>query len=250
MTTIPTPASQPQASRQRVFDALGHLHDEADRWTLAEALLAAAPQHASNQWFQQLVDDAEGAGIPSLRVNTMRQYRDTAARWPKEKRVEHASFTAHREAQGVSNIDDARKVLEDLITAHGAKAVTAARVRAAVSAHLGKPAPAKKPVVGVNLTDLMAGGSKLIDVIKGAGLDSSSLDKLYVGLNATLIVVQDLQVKAARKAGAVAKAKGGKVAPVQSTKLKEYEAKAAEAKPVAPAADGEKVREVGDLRGL
>lgn len=253
MSPTPQPQSTTTAARERVFDAMGSLHDEADRWTLAEALLAAVPQNTSNRWFEKLNDDATSRGIPTLSVTTLRQYRDTAARWPADKRVKGASFTAHREVQPLIPDDgdttDARRLLEQLIDSHGAAKTTAVRVRQAVRAHQGVANP-PKPITSttVSFADLMKGGEKMIAAILGANLAPAALDSIHAGLTAVLTAVETERVKAARKQGAQAAQAARPVKPTPPPTP--APAPNGEPAPVEVTGIPATVGTVGDLRGL
>jgi hypothetical protein len=229
------------AVHQPILDALGNLHDERDRWTLAEVLNTEAPQHAGNVWFQNVVDAADSAGVPSLSVTSLRQYRDTAARWPADKRVAGASFTAHREVQTLG-IEAGADLLRDLVGQHGAKGVTTTLVRKAIMAKQGTTAAAKKAApASVSFTDLLNGAPKLIAVIKAAGLDASALDKLHAGVSAVLAEVDGQRMRAARKG-----AKGARSAKPAARPAVQAVPPLAETEAVPAAANGA----AGDLRGL
>src|SRR5262245_745493 len=80
-----------------VIDAMRDVQTEGDRWHLAEALVAMLPQGSNG--FQEIIDQASAEGVVGkLSANTLRLYRDTANRWPANRRVANVSFSAHREA--------------------------------------------------------------------------------------------------------------------------------------------------------
>ena len=217
MTTIPT-------TPQDVLDAMSSVHDEQDRWRLAESLVAAVP--TGSERFGQIVDDAKAAGIPArFTANTLRLYRDTAVRWPEAKRVQHVTFSAHREAMVVGDVDEAKALLEGMVKTTGASAVTVSAVRKAIAAHQGKaPKTAKAKAEHVSLADLLQGGDKLIALIRAAapGYDTASMDRLHGGLSRTLAEVEKLRAKkskaAARKGQAPAPSTARKAAPAPSTR--------------------------------
>jgi hypothetical protein len=228
----------PTAQQARpVLDAMRSLQSESDRWTLAEALKAAIP--AGLNGFDDLMRKATDEGVGGkLTKSTLRQYRDTAVRWPAGKRVKGVSFSAHREAMrgfDGKSIDGAVKLLERLARQQGsASKVTTAEVRRAVQVLQGKPVttqrgrndksagqPASGPQVSDALNDLKGGGSKLIAFIP-ASTDLNDLTKLQRGLAAVATHVDKLRAKKAQKnkpaQPAVAAKKTAKPAAAASSK--------------------------------
>lgn len=189
-----------------VIDAMRSLQTEGDRWHLAEVLLAQVPTGYNG--LPQIIDQATAAGVAgSLSVNTLRLYRDTAARWPADQRVANVSFSAHREAMVLPTIAAAAKMLGDLAANLGPSKVTVASVRKAIAVQQGRPVPGSKPgsstptsqrAVDV-LADLIAGGPQLIAAIP-ATTEASVLDQLHAGLTKAISHVERLRAKAARKA--------------------------------------------------
>lgn len=101
-------------------------------WTLADALATEVPvgrrgyRSGGNTDLERLAAVLEAEGI-SMKATTLRNYRDTSARWPKENRIDGISFSAHRAAnramkknrwagygQPQYDVAPAVKVLEDL----------------------------------------------------------------------------------------------------------------------------------------
>lgn len=248
-TTTPAPADS-TLSTAEVIDAMRSIQNESDRWRLAEALAAQIPAGSATDEFKQIVDDAVDAGVVGgLSVTTLRLYRDTANRWPADKRVPNVSFSAHREAMPLEDVDAAAKMLADLVKTLGADKVTVSSVRRAVAVAKNRPLPDAKAdaaaAVRVDrttaqvLADIAAGAPQLISAIDG----TMELDRLHAGLNKALAHVEKLRTKAAAKAKRpAAKAPARKPAP---------KAPAAGAK--APAATPRKRtprKPTGDFRGL
>ena len=231
-----------------VIDAMTDIQTEADRWVLAECLTVLIPSGSSG--FDKIVDRATTDGVAGgFKAATLRQYRDTDVRWPKEKRVDKVSFTAHREAISVDGgVDVAAKMLSDMAKGPGGPGkVSAAAVRKAVSLKNKRPSsrvnrtgpaggsPGSAPGGG-DLADVKAGGQKLIQEIT-AQMPLTELSEIKAGLGKILQHTERLIAKANQKAQAQA-AKGG-VTP----------AKAAPANADAPKAEAKEEVAVGDLRG-
>ena len=241
MPTIPTTTTSVDVID--VVDAMRSIVSESDRWHLAESLLATIPSGSSSGAisFDSIVDAAAAEGVSgNLKPNTLRLYRDTAARWPADRRVPNVSFSAHRESMNHSGGIDARvKLLELLAQTLGGGNVTVAAVRRAVAMANGKaPATAKVKSSAVSssldvIADLKSGGKTLISAIEPS-TTSADLDSLHAGLTKVIAHVERLRAKAARKAGAASKA-----APKSSTTMPTAVPKSARARKAA-----------GDLRGL
>jgi hypothetical protein len=194
-----------------VLEAMRSIQSEGDRWELAEKLADLIPTGAVG--FNVIVREASDAGVlGKLSEATLRMYRDTAVRWPAKDRVQHISFSAHREAMNLGNIKEAQKMLVDMANSSGADKVSVAKVRQAVAVKQGKVPPqrvagnlvsAPKNAV-VNLDDLRKGGKDLIAAI-GVNRDSAELDELSAGLNKVLTFVERLRSKAQQKAKTSAK---------------------------------------------
>ena len=225
-----------------VIDAMRDVQTEGDRWHLSEALAAMIP--SGDAGFDKIIDEATAEGvIGNLSRNTLRLYRDTANRWPADKRVSNVSFSAHREAMALPSIDQAVKMLNDLSKTQGASKVTVASVRKAVAIKNGKQpstrsaGPSTTTAQGGKgldvLRDLEGGGPQVITAI-GNMTDSDRLDKLHAGLTKVIAHVEKLRAKAAR---AKAKTANGKTSTTTS-------AKPAEAKPASSR------KGAGDMRGL
>jgi hypothetical protein len=232
MTTTPNP----HTATDDVIDAMRSLQTEGDRWNLAEKLLVLVPR--GNNGFGDVLDLAAKAGVKGkFKPDTLRLYRDTAHRWPADQRVDNVSFSAHREAMVLNDVNSQVRTLNDLVKTHGASAVTVKRVREAVRIKQGKPAPKSKDDKSVAfdaLADLQKGAPNIIAAITSS-TTSDELDKLHAGLTKALGHVERLRTKAARKAQAAAK----KAATP---------AKASGA--VKKATPGAKARAAGDTRGL
>jgi hypothetical protein len=240
-------------STTEVIDAMRSIQNESDRWRLAEALAAQIPAGSATDEFKQIVDDATAAGVVGgLSVTTLRLYRDTANRWPADKRIPNVSFSAHREAMPLENVDAAAKILSDLVKTFGADKVTVAAVRRAVAVAKNRPLPVAKTAEATTaakvdrttaqvLADIAAGAPQLIASIDG----SADLDRLHAGLNKALAHVEKLRTKAAQKAKRpAAKAPARKPAPKTTTARRTSTAtKTAARKPAAR-------KPAGDLRGL
>jgi hypothetical protein len=221
-----------------VLDRMRDVQTEGDRWDLAEALQLLVPQGSTE--FDKIIDVATKEGVAgNLSANTLRLYRDTAVRWPADKRVKNVSFSAHREAMVLpGSIDLAVRMLNDIVKTNGTgKPVTVAQVRRTVQIKQGKKPSAKSPKNATTakgfdaVADLELGGKQLIDAI-GNARSADSLDKLNRGLKKVIGHVEKLQAKAAQKK-----------APVKPTPSAKAKPNGAAKKPAAK-------KPVGDLRGL
>jgi hypothetical protein len=235
--TPPTPAKALSAtSVDAVLERMRDLHDEADRWKLADELLRQIPSGGAG--FAEIIAKASEQGVAgNLKEKSLQLYRDTATHWPTDQRVKGVTFTAHREAKVVGDTKTAHKLLTSLVKQHGVENVSVTRVRDAVRTAKGAPARRsssrgsanKVPAFDV-LADVKDGASQLIASI-GSDTDADSLDKLHAGLTKAIGHVERLRVKAARKASAANKAS----APVAKQAAKKA------------TSDG---RKAGDMRGL
>lgn len=186
-----------------VLDAMRSVQTESDRWNLAEALQKQVP--TGLQGFSEIVDAATAAGVSgNLSITTLRLYRDAAVRWPASKRVPNVSFSAHREAMVLADIDQAAKMLGDLAKANGADKVTVSSVRKAIAVKQGKPTPAPRTTTTPKqqatldvLGDLKNGAPQTIAAITAA-LPAAELDKLHAGLTKVIAHVERLRAKVAR----------------------------------------------------
>lgn len=236
--------STPVLDKKGLHDVIDRMRDvqtEGDRWELAESLKVLIPTGSNG--FAAIIDEATDEGVVgNLSANTLRLYRDTANRWPASKRVPNVSFSAHREAMVLPNIDSAVKMLNDLVKTQGAGKVSVASVRKAVAIKQGKQPKAKAgttqtsasgPNAAATLVDLeKANGSELIKSI-GNESDAAKLDAYHASLTKVLAHVEKLRAKAARAAKPAAKASDKSAADKPAPK---------------PAAKtGEKA---GDMRGL
>jgi hypothetical protein len=215
-----------------VIDKIRNLHDEHDRWLLAEELCKQIPKGGVG--FSAIIAKANEEGVAGkLKEKTLQLYRDTAIRWPADKRVKGVTFTAHREAMAVGDAAKASKLLTGLVKQHGASKVTSTLVRDAVRTAQGKAKPVKKGKANTPTFDVLAdvkhGASQLIAAI-GSDTDADALDKLHAGLTKAIAHVEKLRVKAARKAAPKA------AAPV--------------AKQAAKKAATSNGRRAGDMRGI
>lgn len=195
MTTSPT--TNPLGA---VIDAMRSIQTEADRWTLAEALQAQIPSGA--QGFETILDVAAAEGVAgNLKPNTLRLYRDTAVRWPADKRVKNVSFSAHREAMAsTGGINAAAKLLAGLSATLGPDKVTVASVRKAVAVNNGNvtgpatAASAARPMQDI-LQDFRNGGGLIIKAIDPT---TEGLDDIHAGLQNVIAHVESLRAKIAR----------------------------------------------------
>ena len=211
-TGVPTPGT---AGMSQVIDALRSVQSESDRWKLADALAKKIPSGLKG--FDEIVDAAKNAGVAGkLKVNTLRQYRDTSVRWKPEDRVPEVSFTAHKEAQNAGTTPEAKKLLERIVKQAGADGVSVGEVRRAVSALKGKTSkgtgggggggkaakapPPPAPAADI-VKDLSHGGGLLIAAIPN-DMDAADLSKLIAGIKKVLGHAERLQMKAANKANA------------------------------------------------
>jgi hypothetical protein len=225
-----------------VLDRMRDVQTEGDRWELAEALKVLVPNGTSE--FVRIIDLATKEGVVgNLSANTLRLYRDTAARWPKSQRVENVSFSAHREAMALPGaIDGAARMLADIAKTQGAGKVTVASVRKAVAIKQGKKPTARQSGGRSNATGTPPSFDALNDLERnrGAGLVSAignetngdRLDRLNAGLTKVIAHVEKLRAKAAAKSKT----------PTKSTTPPASKPKVG-TKPVAKKA-------AGDMRGL
>ena len=209
-----------------VCDALRDVHDEASLWKLSDELVKVAPQGVAA--VEEVVKQARVRGIPTKSANTLRLYRDVAIRFPSSKRVPLVTFSAHREAIAIGDVDKARKVLTELVAKHGAEGVTVTTVKQAIGAATGNVAKATPKVAGGHAAakgyaeiaeDLSTSGGKKFIAALGAMVATNgvTLDGLHAGLSAVLAVVETMRSKAARKATAAkATPKGAVVDPKKS----------------------------------
>ena len=241
-----SPSIKPNAEFDTVCDALRDVHDEASLWKLSDELVTVAPKGV--EAIEQVVAQAKVRGIPTKSANTLRLYRDVAHRFPKGKRVPLVSFSAHREAIAVGDIDKAQAILIDLAKRHGEEGVSVTTVKQAVQASLGKTptTTAKTTKASTTYADIAAdlclgSGKKFIAELDTIVLlPRVTLDGLHAGLTVVLTQIETRRAKAARKADAAAKKAPAKAAARPATRRPS--AKAAPAKAAAGKA--------GDLRGL
>lgn len=246
-----------------VCDALRDVHDEASLWRLSDELVHVAPQGV--EAVQKVVDQATARGIPTKSTNTLRLYRDVAHRFPVSKRVPLVSFSAHREAIAVGDVDKAKRVLEELAAKHGAAGVTVTTVKQAIGAATGKVKPTGKPVKVQSgyvdiAVDLSNGGKKFIAALdEMVGVSGVTLDGMHAGLSAVLTAVEVRRSKAARQAAsAKAKAPATPVNPAKSPAARKAIAAArngsangkAKVSGKAPVKAGARGGKAGDLRDL
>ena len=237
--------ASPAAGPDEVIEAMRSIHSESDRWHLAEALFKKIP--SGLQGFQEIIDKASAEGVAgNLSVNTLRLYRDTASRWPANKRVADVSFSGHREVMALpGTVDGQAKLLSDLVRQHGAGSVTIKTIRDAVKVKQGKstatksaagksgaPNQAARQMVDV-LDDIMKGSPKLIASIV-VTTSTSELERLQAGLNKAIGHVEKLRMKAQRSKDAAKKVAAKPAVPTKS----------------APAGKAIPKKAAGNLRGL
>jgi len=207
-----------------VLEAMRDVASEGDAWTLAERLLVLVPTGTSG--FGDVIDRATKAGVAGkLSANTLRLYRDTANRWPSDKRVANVSFSAHREAMVLPNISEAAKMLSDLAKNNGGGSkVTVGAVRKAVAVKQGKKPPAGRGNTSGGSTasasfttilhDLQVNGGATFIANIPSNLASADLDKLHAGLNKVVAHVERQRAKIARaEKAATAKRAAAKATP-------------------------------------
>lgn len=240
MSTTATATPAPIPGGADVIDAMRSIQSEGDRWRLSDILLAEIPTGSAG--FAEIIDAATAAGVAgNLSADTLRLYRDTANRWPEDKRVAGVSFSAHREVMVLDSIAQRTKMLNDLSKNLGAGKVTVAAVRKAIAVQSGKApaAPAspngpKAPGKVDALADALAGCPALI----AATTAETDLDKLHAGLSKALAHVDRLRAKANQKAAAKAR-----------TAAKTVSKNGAEPAPATPRKRAPR-KVQGDLRGL
>jgi hypothetical protein len=257
--TIPklTPDQQIKATEKAIKDhiadllnAMGAIQNESDRWELADQLAKIVPHGSFG--FERIIDAATQANVVgAFSATTLRLYRDTSKNWPDDLRVKGVSFSAHREAERMPTMIEAKKVLDDVLKTKGnPQSVSVQAVRQAVKVRKGAvttpaAAPTTPAVPGGHsaitltevLADIKAGSTKLINAIPNT-TTLAELDKLQTGLKKLAEHVDRLRATANRKAAAAAAKQG---APNVDTKAEQAaKAAAAAAQPA----------EAGDMRGL
>ena len=236
-------------SLDSVCQALADAHDEASLWHLSDELAIVAPRGI--QAVEAVVAEAKVRGIPTKAANTLRLYRDVAINFPPSERVKGVSFSAHREALGGYNGDtaQAKALLLDLATKHGADGVSISTVKKACAAATGKALPAASGKAGKAQSsymdvarDLASNGAKGfisgLDTIIGQGV---TLDALHSGLTKLIGEVETRRSKAARKSARQ---------PLKAGPVKARNVATANGKPVASATKRPARAGAGDLRGL
>lgn len=206
-----------------VIDAMRSVSNEDELWNLSEVLLKHVPE--GTHGFSDICDAAMKEGLGGYSIHTLRLYRDTAKRWPANRRLKNVSYSAHREVMRSPSpsIDDWTKTLQDVYdnpdrASGGPNNVTVAAVRRAIANKSGRTAPVRAAGQGTTrkgssvpssggpitnattvLSDLKNGGSQLIAVIK-PDIDQSDLRKVRDGLNKVLHHVDGIEAKAAQRA--------------------------------------------------
>jgi len=224
-------------SLDNVIDALRDFQTGKDSWKVAEALAKRVP---NGDDFTEIMEIAEREHVlGKFKIQTLRQYRDAAKRWPAAERVDGVSFTAHREVLAAKDakgnklsVTEQADMLRKLVKSQGgADKVTTAVIREALRAKAGKApkaasgTPAAAPVVSPTakpgfdaLADIKAGATKLIASIDKS-LSDTELAKIKAGLEKVLGHVENIQMVAARKKAAQKKAAAPKApAPATTTK--------------------------------
>jgi hypothetical protein len=241
-----------------IMDAMRDISNEGETWKLADALNARIPTGLTG--FQEIIDEATSEGVlGTLKLNTLRLYRDTASRWPADKRVSGVSFSVHREmmvakdSKGqVLSLPEQIKMIGDVqktLAAQG-KTISVRSVREAIAVKQGKQTAAQKratqaastqqatPMSEV-LNDIKKGAPNLIGAISPTASESE-LDKFTAGFNKALAHVEKLRMK-------IARAK-------QASKAQKAAVPAAAAPAAKANGDGESkaapAKRRGDLRGL
>jgi hypothetical protein len=228
-------ATVPQRTKNgmsEVIDALRSVETESERWQLADALAKKIPTGLKG--FDEIIDAAKNAGVRgNLKPNTLRQYRDTAVRWPSADRIDNVSFTAHKEAQNAGSLADSKRVLEGILrkNAKAGTAVTVAEVKAAIAAKKGKPttkgpgqgkkgkgtttAPVAQAKAAEIISDLVTNDGKLLIAAIPKDAPLAHLDKVIAGLKKVLGHAERLQMQAQNKANAGQKQSGQNVTPIK-----------------------------------
>jgi hypothetical protein len=227
--TVAQPATKNGMSE--VIDALRSVETETERWRLADALAKKVPTGLAG--FDEILDVAKQRGIRgSLKRNTLRQYRDTAVRWPVRDRLPNVSFTAHKKAQDAGTLADAKRVLEGILKANAktGDGVSVAQVTAAINAKKGKttpkgkgqgkkggPAPVAQAKAAEIISDLVTNEGKLLIAAIPKDAPLAHLDKVIAGLKKVLGHAERLQMQAQNKANA-GKKQSSSSTPVTSIK--------------------------------
>lgn len=217
-------------------DALKSLKSGSDRWRLADSLLKEVGPGESRSRFQAMRREAEEDGIENpLSVSALRQYRDVAAHWPPDTRIDGVSFSAHRAAKDGS--DDPQGLLRDLVATHG-KSVTVATVKDAAAVLKGStPTASQSGSSGASLSE--ASPTALLGHLISR-YQSESESVLSVVDKTALKYLSEIVKETERRyaiAGKKAKAWSGKSAKSESAKSEEE-------------TERERKRAAGDLRGL
>jgi hypothetical protein len=234
-----------------LLNAMGAIQNESDRWELADQLAQIVPNGSFG--FERIIDAATQANVVgAFSATTLRLYRDTSKNWPDDMRVKGVSFSAHREAERMPTMIEAKKVLDDVLKTKGnPQSVSVQAVRQAVKVRKGvaptaAPSQPTTPAVPGGhsavtlsevLTDIKGGSTKLINAIPNT-TTLAELDKLQAGLKKLAEHIDRLRATANRKAQAAAAQKG--TAKVDTKAEVAAQAAAVAAKPA----------EAGDIRGL
>lgn len=219
-----------------VVKAMGTVRSQEDRWVLADTLLEAVPTDSSKQstMFKRIRRLAAEQGVSAYTESSLRQYRDTAAHWPKAKRIPGVSFTAHRKALGA---EDPEALLKGLAAAQGAGAVTVGMVAEARRIEEGGVVAGSAATTPQNLKDYRP-HELLVELwTRREELKQKALAQRAV--ESSIKYVEDMLAEL--KAAEQAVAKTATLGATPTRKTKAVKTKTAERK---------STRKAGDLRGL
>jgi hypothetical protein len=243
-----------------VIDAMRDIQTEGDMWTLAERLVALVPTGTAG--FGDVIDRATKAGVAGkLSANTLRLYRDTANRWPADKRVRNVSFSAHREAMVLPNISEAARMLNDLAKNGGPGKVTVGAVRKAVAVKQGRKPTGRAAQSGASgstasvkyadiLRDLQDNGGAAFIAAIPSSHTGNDLDKLHAGLNKVIAHVERQRAKIARASAAATAKRAANKQPAEATAKATPKPKNGNGKAPVTSKSAPRSKKQGDLRGL
>ena len=137
----------PEPTYTGSVEAHRNLQGQVGLWELADALVVEVPQGTARTAFEGVRSACEAAGVKARGISALRQYRDTAVRFPPALRVPGVSFTAHRASKSA---DDPTRLLKDLAAVSGSENVSVQMVEDAIAALSPRPVIAHVPAVNLN----------------------------------------------------------------------------------------------------
>lgn len=182
-----------------------------NEWDIADALLAEVTpskrgiRTGQKGTWEDLSDALAENGI-DYSVSTLRQYRDTAAAWAPDDRIDGVSFTAHRYAKKASDpaaVIERIKTLKGRVTTEDVKAAVATPAQTKTARYKDAAKDARK------LIDLLAAvDARFVKNLAGNAQGIALLEDIKKGMgSATPAIQKGLDSKSAKsKAAAASKA--------------------------------------------